>query len=97
MKVSNVWEISCCGDDAVNRTMVRVVLPLYAYLEMRVERVDYFTAFMHDIHPGRGWAEVNLLQVHNNAIVKYVLITYFMRDRCMSPSIPLVIVIFLSL
>jgi hypothetical protein len=25
MKVSNVWEIPSCGDDAINRTMVRVV------------------------------------------------------------------------
>jgi hypothetical protein len=25
MKVSNVWEISSCGDDAINRMMVRVV------------------------------------------------------------------------
>jgi hypothetical protein len=25
MKVSNVWEIPSCGDDAVNRTMVWVV------------------------------------------------------------------------
>jgi hypothetical protein len=25
MKVSNVWEIPSCGDDAVNMTMVRVV------------------------------------------------------------------------
>jgi hypothetical protein len=25
MKVSNVWEIPSCGEDAINRTMVRVV------------------------------------------------------------------------
>jgi hypothetical protein len=63
---------------------------------MRVERVDYFTAFMHDIHNVRVWAEVNFLQVHNSATVQYVLVTY-MRDCCMPPSIPLAIVIFLSL
>jgi hypothetical protein len=45
------------------------LLPLYVYLGMPVERVDYFTAFMHIIHIVRVWAEVNLLQVHNSAIV----------------------------
>jgi hypothetical protein len=36
---------------------------------MHVERVDYFTAFVHNFHTVRVWAEVDLLQVHNNAIV----------------------------
>jgi hypothetical protein len=34
---------------------------LYVYLGMHVERVDYFTAFMHDIHTMRVWAEMDLL------------------------------------
>jgi hypothetical protein len=60
MKVSHVWVVPSCSDDAVNRTMVRVVLLLYTYLEMHVERVDYFTAFMHNIHTVRVWAEMIL-------------------------------------
>ena len=42
------------------------LLQLYTYLGIRVERVDkiyYFYAFIGN------WAEMNLLQVHNNAIV----------------------------
>jgi hypothetical protein len=69
MKVSHVWVVPSCSDDAVNRMMVRVVLLLYTYQEMHVERVDYFTAFMHNIHTVRVWAEMILPQVHNNAIV----------------------------
>jgi hypothetical protein len=51
-KVSYVWVVPSCGDNVVNRTMVWVVLPLYAYLGMRVERVDYFTAFIHSLGIG---------------------------------------------
>jgi hypothetical protein len=39
------------------------LLPLYAYLGIRVEHVDRFTAFMH---AWGKWAEMNLLQVHNS-------------------------------
>jgi hypothetical protein len=31
------------------------------YLGMHVERVDYFTVFMHNIHTVRVWAEMNFL------------------------------------
>jgi hypothetical protein len=41
MKVSYVWVISSCGDDAINRTMVRVVATIVCVSGMRVERVDY--------------------------------------------------------
>jgi hypothetical protein len=37
MKVSYVWVIPSCGDDAVNRTMVWVVAIVYAYLGMHIE------------------------------------------------------------
>jgi hypothetical protein len=69
MKVSNVWEFSSYGDDAVDRTMVQVVATIVHVSGVHVERVDSFTAFVHIIHTVRVWAEVDLLQVHNSTII----------------------------
>jgi hypothetical protein len=61
--------IPSCGDDAINRTMVRVVATVVLIFGDACGAVAYFTAFVHIIHTVRVWAEVDLLQVHNNAIM----------------------------
>jgi hypothetical protein len=50
--------IPSCGDDAVNRAMIRVVVTVILVSGVRVERVAYFTAFLHIFHTVRVWAEV---------------------------------------
>ena len=67
--ISNVWGIPSCGDDAVDRTMVRVVATVVRVSgdACRTSRLLYcFRAYFHTV---RVWAEVDLLQVHNTAIV----------------------------
>ena len=61
--------IPSCGDDAVDRTMVRVVATVVRVSgdAFRASRLLYcFRAYFHTV---RVWAEVDLLQVHNSAIV----------------------------
>jgi hypothetical protein len=69
MKVCNVWEIPSWGDDAVNRITVRVVATIVCVSRdvCRASRLLYcFYAYYSYCE---GWAEVDLLQVHNSAIV----------------------------
>ena len=63
--------ISCVGIPSVE-AMLSIgrwfgqLLPLYTYLGIRVKRVDKIYCFYAFIE---NWAEMNLLQVHNNVIV----------------------------
>ena len=63
-------EIPSYGDDAIDRTMVRVVATVVRVSRdaCRTSRLLYcFRAYF--FHNVRVWAEVDLLQVRNSAIV----------------------------
>jgi hypothetical protein len=60
--------IPSCGDDVVNRTIIRVVATviLVSRDACRASSLVYcFHAYFHTI---RVWAKVSFLQVHNSAI-----------------------------
>jgi hypothetical protein len=65
MKVSNVGGISSRGDNAINRTMVRVVAIIVRVSGdvCKACRVNLLFSCIP-----LCWAEMNLLQVHNSAI-----------------------------
>jgi hypothetical protein len=80
------------GDDAVNRTMIREVATVILVFgnACRASSLLYCFLAYFSYCEGLGWS--GFLQVHNNAIEWYILAT-FTRDRCVPPSISLVIVI----
>jgi hypothetical protein len=53
MKVSHVWVIPSGDDDAVNRTMVRVVATIVRVFGDACRASRLLTAFMHNIHTVR--------------------------------------------
>jgi hypothetical protein len=64
-----VWGIPSCGDDAVNRTMVRVVATIVLVSEdaCRASSLLYFFRACYSYRQGLGWSD--FLQVHNNIFV----------------------------
>jgi hypothetical protein len=53
MKVSNVWEIPFCGDDVINRTMIRVVATVVRVSRDACRAGRLLYCFHHDIHTVR--------------------------------------------